>query len=61
MIDEIKKYSVNATEAEWNNLLTVIDQSDAPAKQRNAARDMVLRQVTAQLEKDLAPKVPSQK
>lgn len=44
-----KLFTVRASVDEWNNVLYVIDQSDAPAKQRNAARDLIMGQVQKQL------------
>jgi hypothetical protein len=45
-----KMFSVQGSVEDWTNVLFVIDQSDAPAKQRNAARDMIVGQVNKQMQ-----------
>jgi hypothetical protein len=46
----VKSFKVEGSVEDWNNVLLVIDQSDAPAKNRNAARDLIMGQVQRQLQ-----------
>jgi hypothetical protein len=45
----VKSFKVEGSVEDWNNVLLVIDQSDAPAKNRNAARELIMGQVQRQL------------
>lgn len=44
-----KFFTVQGSVEDWNNVLFVIDQSDAPAKNRNAARELIVNQVNKQM------------
>lgn len=44
-----KIFTVQGSVEDWNNVLFVIDQSDAPAKNRNAARELIVNQVNKQM------------
>ncbi len=45
-----KKLHVEADIQQWQNVLNVIDQSDASAKERIAARTLIIEQLNPQLD-----------
>lgn len=45
-----KKLHVEAELQQWQNVLNVIDQSDASAKERIAARILIIEQLNQQLD-----------
>lgn len=46
----VKKLHVEADLQQWQNVLNVIDQSDASAKERIAARVLIIEQLNPQLD-----------